>query len=99
MSEMPTHDNGCQCWPHVSRRDAERAIEAVALAEYRSGGAGRAVQEGPSALRLHDGLDVERLAQAMEACGLGLYHATEPRMLLEQSLSALVAEYNRGLER
>ena len=36
MDAMPTHDNGCQCWPHVSRRDAERTIEAVALAEYRS---------------------------------------------------------------
>ena len=34
---LTRHGPGCQCWPHVSERDATDAIEAVALAEYRDG--------------------------------------------------------------
>jgi len=33
---MPRHDPGCQCYPHVAEKDAQRQVEAVALAEYRS---------------------------------------------------------------
>lgn len=34
--QMPIHDLGCRCYPHVSEKDALAQIERVALAEYRS---------------------------------------------------------------
>lgn len=37
LDPMAIHDLGCQCWPHVSQQAAVKAIEAVALAEYRDG--------------------------------------------------------------
>ncbi len=34
---MPRHDHGCNCWPHVSEKEALALIADVATLEYREG--------------------------------------------------------------
>jgi hypothetical protein len=84
---MPRHDIGCTCWPHVSERDAQEAVEAVALAEYRDGRRARAFSPDSEALRAV----VQRYVDS-QLCSCNDEPDCPDRLFREQARAALTLE-------